>query len=291
MERSGRLMVALLGLALSFSALAGLGDSKVIYGEDNRVDVINSDNNLHVELALSTAAMISTSSLVSLDKGEVKINGSSFQSRMGMCSDERFVKQLSAANCSGFLVGDDLLVTAGHCIRSDFDCSKYSWVFDFKIDHEEQTEHTVDASSVYKCSKIIEQSLDRSTMDDYALVKLDRVVTGREPLKFRSSGSVALGDDLVVIGHPSGIPTKISAGAEVKGQNSVYFTANLDTYGGNSGSAVFNATTGVVEGILVRGQSDYVYRNGCRASNRLQDDNGRYEDVTKITNIKALSNL
>lgn len=289
MERSGRLMGIALGMLLSFTVVAS--PSKVIYGEDNRVDVINSTNNLHIELANSTAAMISSSSLTKSEDGQIKIGGKSFQSRMGMCADEAFVKQLSAANCSGFLVGEDLLVTAGHCIRSEADCARYSWVFDFRVENDEQTSHTVAASSVYKCSAIIERSLDRSTQDDYALIKLERKVTDREPLQYRTSGSVEVGDELVVIGHPSGIPTKIADGAEVKGQNSVYFTANLDTYGGNSGSAVFNSTTGVIEGILVRGQSDYVYRNGCRASNRLSDDHGRYEDITKITNIKGLNSL
>ena len=42
--------------------------------------------------------------------------------------------------------------------------------------------------------------------------------------------------------------------------NTATASANLDTYGGNNGSAVFNASTGVVEGI-VRGNADL----WCRA--------------------------
>lgn len=290
MKKSGRFLKFLICLTVSLNTVVLLADSnKVIYGEDDRVDVINATNNLHIELAQSTAAMIGSTSLTTLVSGQVSIGGASFQSRMGMCSNEPFASQLSAANCSGFLVGDDLLVTAGHCIKSQSDCDRYSWVFDFKIDRDDQTAHTVEASSVYSCKSIIERSLDNSTSDDYALLKLDRTVTGRSPLRYRTTGSVTEGDPLVVIGHPSGIPTKIADGAEVKSQNSVYFSANLDTYGGNSGSAVFNARTGEIEGILVRGQSDYIYQNGCRASNRLADDHGRYEDITKITNIRALA--
>ncbi len=76
---------------------------------------------------------------------------------------------------------------------------------------------------------------------------------------------------LVVIGRPSGLPTKVADGAQVRSVNDVFLVANLDTYGGNSGSAVFNAVTGVVEGILVRGDTDYVYNAqlGCRVSNFL----------------------
>jgi hypothetical protein len=49
---------------------------------------------------------------------------------------------------------------------------------------------------------------------------------------------------------------------------------------------VFNTTTGLIEGILVRGETDYTYRTGggqfCRISNRCANDGCRGEDVTKI---------
>ncbi|MEI8190645.1 MAG: hypothetical protein WCI75_13115 [candidate division NC10 bacterium] len=66
-----------------------------------------------------------------------------------------------------------------------------------------------------------------------------------------------------------------------------YFVANLDTYGGNSGSAVFSATTGLVEGILVRGENDYVWKGGCRVSNRCPADGCRGEDVTKVSALSS----
>ncbi|MFN8369647.1 MAG: S46 family peptidase [Bacteriovoracaceae bacterium] len=91
-----------------------------------------------------------------------------------------------------------------------------------------------------------------------------------------------------------GLPTKISDGANVRTNNNPkYFVANLDTYGGNSGSAVFNTKTGEVEGILVRGENDYVYDSaqGCRVSNKCTNAGCRGEDVTRITNIKELMSL
>jgi V8-like Glu-specific endopeptidase len=149
----------------------------------------------------------------------------------------------------------------------------------------------VKEENVYKCKKIISRALSRFDKNDYALIELDRVASNITPLKFRTSGKVSQNDKLVVIGHPSGLPTKIADGAYVKSLSGKYFSANLDTYGGNSGSAVFNETTGEVEGILVRGATDYVSRGGCRVSNRLGNDEGDGEDVTFITNIKELQNL
>ena len=283
--------IALALIATSVLSLNTSASNKVVYGDDNRVDVFASTNSMYVELSKSTAAMIPASSLKKAINGEFNISGRSLAAR-GMCKTERFAQQKSAANCSGFLVGEDLLVTAGHCVRNQTACSQYKWVFDYKVNFEDQFDFTVPANSVYSCKNIITTVLDRSTKDDYALIKLDRKITDRRTLDFRTSGKPTVGDKLVVIGHPSGLPTKIADGANIRALRGTYFTANLDTYGGNSGSAVFNATTGVVEGILVRGATDYVYdsNQGCRVTNVIADNAGRGEDVTYITNIKELLN-
>ncbi|HLW57397.1 MAG TPA: serine protease [Bacteriovoracaceae bacterium] len=278
-------------LAVSLlSAGQALAKNKVIYGEDNRVDVVNSNNSLFVELSRSTAAMISSVNLrPDEDAGTTRIVGKTLRSS-GICATERFANQISAANCSGFLVGENLLVTAGHCIRNNSDCRGYKWVFDYKVDHEDQGEVVVDSTSIYSCKRIVNRSLNSMNGDDWALLELDRNVTDRAPLTYRTSGKPRVQDPLVVIGHPTGIPTKIADGANVRSLSSTYFVANLDTFGGNSGSAVFNAHTGVVEGILVRGTTDYVYNRElkCQVSNVCTNSGCRGEDVTYITNIPEL---
>ena len=129
------------------------------------------------------------------------------------------------------------------------------------------------------------KSVVESAGKDYAVVKLDRPVVGHNPLRLRQSGSLSVNDSIVVMGYPSGIPLKIAGGAKVRSLQSGYFVANLDTYGGNSGSAVFNETTGEVEGILVRGETDFVSNGNCRVSNKCKDDECRGEDVTTIAEV------
>ncbi len=264
---------------------------KVIYGDDNRVDVEDSVNPVYISLAKSTAAMVNTLLLTELNSEQYELAGRSL-SDGGVCSSERFSNQPTLADCSGFLVSKDRLVTAGHCIKTKDDCAKSSWVFDYRVQVESDSKVVVDKSSVYKCRKIISQKLDSETLADYAVIELSRDVEDRAPLKFRASGKPVIGESLVVIGHPSGLPTKIADGASVKEINDIYLTSNLDTYGGNSGSAVFNSTTGIVEGILVRGETDYIFDRalGCRVSNRLTDiDAG--EEVTLITVVKGLPSI
>ena len=282
------LPLVIISTLLSFNSLAS---DKVVYGVDNRVDLFQSEVPLFYDLAHSTAAMIRNSDLTT-DGESVTINGNTLESR-GICSTARFAKQITAASCSGFLVGPNLLVTAGHCITSQRDCESFSWVFDYNVKSEDQSlDFSVDTSSEYKCSKIISQDLSRSTKNDFALIRLDREVSDRTPLEFRQEGEVELDTPLVVIGHPSGLPTKIADGAWVRSNESeYYFVTNLDTFGGNSGSAVFNTDTGVVEGILVRGEQDYVWDSrGCRVPKVCDENECRGEDVTRITVVSELIN-
>ena len=269
---------------------------KVIYGSDNRVDVFEATDLLHIELASSTAAQISSEQLrLNSDKSVYKLKGKTLRSAQNICKTERFANQTVAARCSGFLVAPDLLVTAGHCVKELIDCLNNSWVFDFKLSGaDSEIINTLPAENVYRCKEIVEKSSSSYSDNDYALIRLDREVVDREPLRFRKSGKIKDDARLVVIGHPSGLPTKIADGASVRSNSrSIYFVANLDTFGGNSGSAVFNDETGEVEGILVRGELDYVfdYVNRCKVPKVCEESSCRGEDVTRITNIDALKNL
>lgn len=266
---------------------------KVVYGQDDRLDVYETVNQTHLKLATATAAMIPSNSLQAQSDDSVEITGGTLEGD-GMCATERFAKQRTAAMCSGFLVGDQYLVTAGHCIQTKADCKNYNWVFDYNVKSKDQTDYVVSQSNVYGCSEIISQKLERSSQDDFALIKLDRPVVGIQPLKFRTAGKITDKARLIMIGHPSGLPTKIEAGGSVRNnKNAVYFQATTDSYGGNSGSAVFNFDTGEVEGILVRGDTDYKYdsRKGCYVTNVCREDSCRGEDVTRITNIAELKNI
>ena len=281
------LLVCLLTLSVAYAA------NKVIYGIDNRVDVYESRNSLFVDLSESTAAMIGKSSVRRNSNGTYSIIGGTLESR-GICAKERFSDQLSAAMCSGFLVAEDIIVTAGHCVRSLSDCKRNKWVFNYKASGPVGDRAIdVNESDVYECAELIGREQSYSNKNDYAVIRLNRVVEGRQPLEVRTSGKIDKGTEIVVIGHPSGLPAKIADGAIVrKNTTRIYFTTNLDTYGGNSGSAVFNAETGVVEGILVRGATDYISDpEGCMVSNICAENGCRGEDVTRITAAKELMDI
>lgn len=283
-----------LAVVMGVSNLTIAATPKVVYGDDNRVFVEDSPNELYQKLALSTAVQIKSNKIKMLDdSGEYyTVNPEQLKdSFINACEDETFSDVVNAGNCSGFLVGEDLLVTAGHCMRSQYDCNNGVWAFNYESSVLGDGT-LLPSEDVYKCKEIINQSLSHRSKNDFALIKLDRVVANREPLKVRTEGRVEIGTELVVIGHPSGLPKIVADGAQVRDdQNDFFFKANLDTFGGNSGSAVFNAKTGVVEGILVRGERDYYmdYEAGCNRVYKCEDGGCRGEDVTRITVIPELA--
>jgi V8-like Glu-specific endopeptidase len=224
-----------------------------------------------------------------------------------------------------------LVLTAGHCFKPDErggPCERVKLVFGYAVTKEGEMPSSFPAGDVYSCKEVISQRVqDVSENDpkvghnlacsggkctnsplvgngiDYALVRLDRKVTGRYPLAINRS-NVAKGATVGVIGYPSGMPVKVQEkGAVVrKVTGNGYFVTNLDTFQGNSGSPVFNMETLKIEGILVRGAADYVYGEGADAvndprypsehvpgrANMYPQDGGRGEDVTLITEMQEL---
>lgn len=256
----------------------------VIYGQDGRQDVYQASEASKL-LADSTVALIKNSELTQ-QGATTLIAGESFASSYQLCSSEKFREQNTSAFCSGSLVGPDTIITAGHCITSQSDCVNTSFVFGFAVKSAGVLPTQVNSSEVYRCREIVSRVLENSG-SDYAVIKLDRAVTNHAALKVRRSGEAAVGDPLLVIGHPVGLPTKITTGGKVRSTASdKYYVTNLDTYGGNSGSAVFNAQTLEIEGILVRGEQDFVYQGGCNVSKVCSEDSCRGEDVTRISQLR-----
>lgn len=293
------ILVGKVTFAFILSALVGeaIATNKVVYGNDDRKDLYQVTNSVHARIALATAAMVDNN-LISVNRNTATLNfDETLETGMNVCPSERFSQQPIGANCSGFLVGNDTLVTAGHCMQTQRDCSGNSWVFNYSIRRQGQNPLAVLASDVYRCKRIVKTVL--TDTQDFAVIKLERPVSGRSPLQFRTLGKIADGTPLVVIGHPSGLPTKVAAEARVLDNSAATtFGANLDTFQGNSGSGVFNALTGQLEGILVQGKTDYRPNlasnpRSCRVVNRCVDTGVRcefspagdtlYEVVTRIT--------
>ena len=279
-----KIVLALAAALVAAAPASAQFRSKVIYGVDGRIDLYQTDNAQLLSLADSTVALFQASGVTAAG-GVAQLATESYAERYGLCKEEPFYEQQTGAFCSGSLVAPDVIMTAGHCVPSAGECANIKFVFGFAVKVKGVLPKSVPETEVYGCKELIgRQQVGNGA--DWALVRLDRKVVGHAPLKLNLTGKIQAKTEVLVIGHPAGLPTKIAGGAHVRdSSNPGFFVANLDTYGGNSGSAVFNATTGLVEGILVRGEQDYVQKGDCRVSNVCPEDGCRGEDVTKIANV------
>jgi V8-like Glu-specific endopeptidase len=253
-------------VALGITAHA---NDKVIYGEDDRLDFYQVTNPCHMSWAASVCGIIHDQDITyDIDENEWTIQPFSDYAyaideytSIDTCERERFHGQQRATRCSAFLVGLDLVATAAHCIETEADLIDWYFVFGYVQEMEEGifSRDTVPDTHVYQGIQIVGRRYIPSRGLDYAIIKLDRPIempcVWPLPVR-RDMGKMEVGTQVGVIGHPSGLPLKISFGENSRVldfSERHYFTTNLDAYVGNSGSPVFNAETGLVEGILVAG--------------------------------------
>lgn len=265
---------------------------RVIYGADDRMDAWEVAGTVLAPLLRSEVALfLENDGYLNPVPGGYEIDSplTLAQRVSPLCPGEPYATQPVAADCSGFLVGPDLVATAGHCIPQNGRCDKIIAVFGFHMLDAATPASFVPDENVYPCAEVLTRV--RTSTDDYAILRLDRAVTGHMPLPLRPAGAVESDPDvagLLVLGHPMGIPVKVAGGAVVKGAHLEFFEANLDTYVGNSGSAVVSVDLQGrplhLEGILVRGNTDWVWTGSCYASNVCPDTSGcggQWEEVTR----------
>lgn len=216
---------------------------------------------------------------------------------MALCPGQRFaVQPVVLPACSGTLIGPDLFATAGHCIagpgglggsKSAASCRPgqlegWSVVFDYTSD----SNGVYPENNVYEAIEVVHCVDDSTYCDglnvDWAVVRLERQVVGRVPVALQRT-VVQVGTPVYVVGHPSGLPRKytLAGDAEVirvysgpANHSNVYmFHNNLDSFGGNSGSGIFNSETNEMVGIIMRGAGDYVRTPaGCRVVKNCPQD-------------------
>ena len=268
----------------------GAKEQEVVYGTDNRTDVYayTARPTLRQRAEQSTVALMRPSVINASNPNNVTFDAPTLQSEYNLCSNQRFLTDPTPAICSGTLIDNDLVLTAGHCITSASDCSNLRFVFNFYRTSATALK-TVTTDDIFSCHSLVVRQLGvvNGRDLDYAIVRLDRSASPRfVPAPIRP-GNTALpvNTSVSVIGSGSGVPFKIDDGGKVRTNRSGtldFFVATTDTFGGSSGSGVYENDTFTVAGILVRGDTDYVHQGSCDVVNQCTETGCRGEDITYV---------
>lgn len=282
----------------AYDEAGAYGDARleVIYGQDDRREpyAYPARSQPHV-WARSSAMLIGTWSLHAEGSGFVLATTGTLGESMRtiglpLCPEEPFQDQpVFAGPCSAFLVAPDAVITAGHCMRATEMCPHVAFAFGVGYDRRARDPSRLGADDVYFCKEVLERVVDHVGAD-YALVRVDRPVIGRAPLPLRRAGKIADEEELVLIGNPLSLPTKIAAGGKVlDNAPAPFFKASTDAYGGGSGSAVIGAHSGLVEGLVARGERSFMENVDCWVSMVCPEGGApcRGEDVSRANELAA----
>jgi hypothetical protein len=228
-----------------------------IWFEDHRMDCFGITDEQVKKNISCVAAIVFEKDLIDEKSGFSTLKVKNYGESFNLYEGEAFREQPVAAGrvCTGFLVKKDVIATAAHCVLG-YAVRDLCFVFGFKMSDPYTAVTQVPNENIYKGYKIIGCTYlpKANRRSDWALVKLDREVEGQEAVTL-SKDEITCDQPVYVMGHPAGLPLKYAPGAKVRGFKENFFSADLDTYMGSSGSPVFNEKTHEVIGIVVHGDT------------------------------------
>lgn len=241
------------------------------YGDDSRTE-IKDTNDYHARIiSMDTVFITLSSSLTRNDDDSYTLRTAPLATVFTppLCPGERFRDQPCALGiqASGMFVGHDLVATAGHVGRIVDDVTQLRFITGFEVLDDGTTRTHFSPTSVWNGERLVDYRLDGA--QDWALIRVTGPANRRQYGPVRHGGRVRDRGALAVIGHPTGLPLKVATGFVTDNSSEHFFVTDLDTFGGNSGSIVIGYEPGRAwsEGLLVRGQPDYVEVDGCTKVN------------------------
>ncbi len=258
-----------------------------IFDGDSRIESRLEASHETINLSKSVPAIFRNTSLKKRNDGDYdSVNWS--PDDMGFCADTKFAGQPHLANCSASLIAPDIILTAAHCVKDvKKGCGDFKIVFDYALGEDL---NIIKNEQVYECEKVLYHNFDPTMQaDDIALVRLDRKVTDRKPVKV-SKELLKLNEELTMIGYPLGLPQKTDEEGRTTNVDIINksFKHNIDTFSCNSGGPIFNKK-GEQVGVLVRGTgSNQTEREGENCFDWAVAKEHDYAEANSLVHLKKL---
>jgi hypothetical protein len=259
--------------------------STVLNGDDDRRELFEVERGAERELLQRSVAALMWAHRVDVAAPET-LRAVSAQETLGLCPDERFAEQLSAAFCSASLIDDDLVLTAAHCLGDTADeaaerCQRLWVAFDYHYAEPERL--ALDSTGdVYACRQVVyhDHTYGTQSFTDIAVLSLDRPVASDRDRVALATTPPQPGAPLLAASHGAGLPLKVDGGGVVVDvpSGADYLVASTDSFEGGSGAPLFDADMSLV-GYQVRGARDWEAADGCLRAGHADAPGEQYQLV------------
>jgi hypothetical protein len=208
----------------------------------------------------SIAAIVTQEDLLHEKKDYFQLKTINYGTSVNLRKEEPFYSQPLTTGfiCTGFLVKEDVVATAAPWVTEE-NTANLRILFGYQMQNSGTPLTTFSHENIYRGIKVLRNSESSGNETGWALVKLDRKVKDRSPVRL-SDKDVNKGQTIYTLGHPLGLPLKhISGPCILDDTNENYFTANLGMYGSGSGTPVFDMGSDDVVGFV-----EHIYYPGLR---------------------------
>jgi ribosomal protein L19 len=180
---------------------------KVIYGPDDRIDFYQETVIKKRKNSFGVVALVKKNKITESSNGIYSLSTVPFKDANNLCPKEPFVNQPIASFCSGFAISNNIIVTAGHCVKSEADLESIRFIFDFKAIDAVNVKTQFNHQLIFSGKRIISRGFDRSGFD-YAIIETNETIPNSRILSLNRNSTVNNEEDVYVIGHPAGLPLK-----------------------------------------------------------------------------------
>lgn len=177
--------------------------------------------------------------------------------------------------CSGTLIDDDLLLTAGHCFMIQnmprpADVARHMQV---NFDYQRDSDGELRGAETHEIVELVEHEFRHDGLD-YAVVRLAGTPGETYGTAKIAGRDAAEGDRLCLISHPNQMPKRVEAGHATHLHDVRIGYGDLDTADGSSGAGILKSPSGHLVGVHTMGGCDAVrssHNHGIRIEPLLEN--------------------
>ena len=158
----------------------------------------------------SVAIIIDKEKLYAVSNDEYQLDVSnSLQKTYNLCDNQNFKDQPVIGIGTGFIISEDVMVTANHVFESNI--NNYVVVFGYELTNTSgAVKSRIKTTNIFYPKKVI----NRFDNLDVVTFKVDRPFE-RPKLSWENSHDLEEESEIYMIGNPSGLPTKIALNADI----------------------------------------------------------------------------